>query len=40
MPVDGFPGVDLQSNSEWELTFGSAVPAPRGPMTLPDGQSR
>lgn len=38
MPVDAFPVVDLQSNSEWELTFGSAAPAPVGHTTLADSQ--
>lgn len=40
MPVDAFPVVDLQSNSEQELTFGSAAPAPIGDMTLPDSQGQ
>lgn len=39
MPVDAFPGVDLQDNSEWELTFGSAAPAPRGHMTAGRSES-
>lgn len=33
MLVDAFPVVDLQSNSEWELTFRSTAQAPIGHMT-------
>lgn len=38
-PVGAFPVLDLQSNSEWEMAFGSAAHAPIGHMTLPDSQA-
>lgn len=40
MPVDVFSTVDLQRSCEWELKFGSATPAPRRYVDLPDRQCK